>query len=285
MSLTEVCRLTAITLVLLVAVASCNSASAAPAEDGAKLSLIPPLMGVHAEPRVAPPGTPRKIVVAGTWPNGCVPTAAVLGPPQSQPKPTLGVLLIEPQTLVACTTALTPYRLEVDYTPQAAGQLEIHVMTNQAKALGRGTLVTGDAADPRAIYDVAGAFFDPQTSGSGVMIAHDYGRSDVLFGTWQIYEAGTGSPRWFSLQSGRWSADGLAWEGTLYETKAGPTPCPLCPMPAELVIDRGRVRLAFSVNGANGGLDAAFDFLPASGPPQRISNLRRFLPDRLVILE
>ena len=284
MSLTEACRLTAALLVLSVAVASCNAA-ASPPESEPKLSLVPPLMGVHVEPRVAPPGTPRKIVVAGTWPTGCIPTAAVLGPLQSQIKPTLGVLLIEPMTLVACTAALTQYRLEVEYTPQAASQLEIHVMTNLAKALGRGTLVTGDAANPRAIYDVAGAFFDPQTSGSGVMIAHDYGRTDVVFGTWQVYESGTGAPRWFSLQSGRWNAEGLAWEGTLYETRAGPTPCPLCPMPAEQVIDRGRVRLTFSVNGANGGLDAAFDRLPENGAPQRISNLRRFLPERLVILE
>ncbi|APV49671.1 hypothetical protein BWI17_08260 [Betaproteobacteria bacterium GR16-43] len=221
--------------------------------------------------------------MGGLWPTGCVPTGATLGEPAGADRPAIGILLAEPLTFVACTTALTPYKFELEYTPRSTGQLDIVVMTNRASALAHGTLVTGDAADPRSLHDVAGAWYDPQTAGSGLMIAHDYGQSDTLFATWQVYDATSGSPRWFSLQQGRWQPDGLVWLGRLYESKAAPrTPCSLCPLPVEQIVDRGEVRITFSVNGASGGLDAAFDFADPS-PPQRLSNLRRFLPNRIVI--
>lgn len=284
MSLIQSLRSVPVLLCLVVA-STCTSAAPAPTEGGPKLSILPPIAAASVEPRVAPPGTPRRIVISGTWPTGCVPTGAVLHEPVNVHKPAIGVIVSEPMTLVACTAALTPYQLSVSYTPTASGQTEVIVMSSLGKVLAEATIVTGDAANPRALLDAAGAYFDPATAGSGVMIAHDYRRSDQLFATWQIYEQGTGAPRWFSIQQGTWSVDGTAWTGSLYETRGGPAVCALCPMPLEQVIYRGQVRFTFSVNGANGGLDAALDLLPAGGAPQRLSNLRRFLPERLVIFE
>jgi len=276
------CRTASVLLVLGLSVASCQS-RAAVAESEPKLSILPPVAAVVVSPQIAPPGTRRKITVGGMWPTGCVPTGAALGEPMDPVHPAIGILLAEPLTFVACTTALTPYTFELEYTPRSAGQLEIVVMTNRASALARGTLVTGDAADPRSIHDVAGAWYDPQTAGSGVMIAHDYGQSDALFATWQVYDPATGASRWYSLQQGRWQDNGLVWLGRLYESKANPTqPCSLCPLPTEQIVDRGGVRLTFSANGASGGLDATLDFTDPS-PPQRLSTLRRFLPNRIVI--
>lgn len=273
----------ALLLTFALCVASCQTTAAA-AGLGPKLTIAPSLVSVGVTPAVAPPGTLRKIVVSGVWPNGCVPTSATLGPPPPFGRPAIGVLLFEPQTLVACTAALTPYRFEFDYRPPIAGQLDILVMTNLGTALGKGTLVTGSTQDPRAAWDTSGAWYDPQTSGSGLMIAHDFGGSDAVFATWQVYDPATGLARWYTLQEGRWHPNGSVLEATLYETFAAPsTECLTCPRPAQRIVDRGHVRLTFSVNGANGGLDAVLELVPPAGAAQRLANLQRFLPARIVL--
>jgi hypothetical protein len=249
------------------------------------LSLLPPVAAVAAEPAVAPPGTPRKIVVAGLWPNGCIPTHAQLGfPPSWAVSQGLGILLVEPLTFAACTQALTPYRFELDYTPTRAGQIEILVMTSQASPLATGTLVTGDAQSPRALYDVTGAWYDPQSTGSGVQLTHAFGQTDELFATWQVFDPATGLSRWYFLQQGFWQADGLVWKGLLFEAKADPAACTApCPRPLAHVSFLGMAQLTFSASYVHGGLDAALDLLPDGMTPRRVSNLVRFLPHRIVI--
>jgi len=274
-------RLSLVLVMLLTAV--CGQAADAVKP---KLSLLPPLAAVAADPPVAPPGTPRKIVVAGMWPNGCVPTHAQLGfPPSWAVTPGIGILLVEPLTFVACTTALTPFRFELDYTPTEPGQVEILVMTSRASPLATGTLVTGDAQSPKAYYDVSGAWYDPQTTGSGLQITHDFGQSDTVFASWLVFDPATGLSRWYTLQQGLWQADGLAWRGILYEVKADPSGCSApCASPLSHVGFVGVVRLTFSPSFVTGGLDAAMDLVPGDGgPPRRLSNLQRFLPRRIVI--
>lgn len=250
-----------------------------------KLSLLPPIAAVAAVPPVAPPGTPRKIVVAGLWPTACIPTHAQLGlPPSWAVNGGIGILLAEPLSLVACAAALTPYRFELDYTPTTAGQVEMLVVTSLAAPLATGTLVTGDAQSPKAYYDVTGAWYDPQTAGSGLMITHDYGQSDDIFASWAVFDPATGLPHWYSLQQGQWQADGLAWRGILFEVKADPSACTApCPAPLSHVGFVGVVRLTFSPSFVHGGLDAAMDLLPDGAPPRRVSNLVRLLPRRIVI--
>ena len=270
---------------LVVAVALGVSAGSGLAEaSGEKLSIAPPLVSISVNPPVAPPGVARKIVVAGVWPNSCIPTHAQLGiPPSWARDQALGILLAEPLTLQACFSALTPYRFELDYTPSTAGQREIVVLTTLASPLGSGRLITGSAAEPRARYDTSGGWYDPRTDGSGLMIAHDFGQTDRFFATWQVFDVGSGLSRWYTIQEGRWDATGLAWEGRLYESRATVVPCLACPAPAQAPIDRGRVRLEFSVNGANGGLDARMFQLPDGGAPIPLAELQRFLPTPIVL--
>lgn len=268
-------RLTVV-IVLFLAVVSTHAEA---------LSLLPPVAAVAVEPAVAPPGTPRKIVVAGLWPDACVPTHAQLGfPPSWAVTQGLGILLFEPLTFVACATVLTPYRFELDYTPATAGQVEILVMTSRAAPLATGTLVTGDAQSPKAYYDVTGAWFDPQTPGSGLQVIHDFGQTDDIFATWQVFDPATGLSRWYALQQGRWEADGLAWRGLLFEVKADPSTCTApCAIPFAHVAFLGLARLTFSPSYVHGGLDATMDLLPDGVTPRRVSNLTRFFPRRIVI--
>ena len=274
----------AATVILSLAIGvSAGSALAAPAEP--KLTVAPPLVSISVDPPLAAPGVPRRIVVSGIWPNGCIPTQAQLGQPPSWARDqAIGILLAEPLTLQACTSAFRPYRFELDYTPTTAGQREIVVMTTLASPLGSGTIVTGSAAEPRARYDASGAWYDPDRNGSGVMITHDFGKSDRVFATFQLYDS-NGAPRWYSLQEGAWSADGMTWEGSLYESRGFQAECPVCPSVFMSSITRaGVVRLLFSVNGANGGLDAQMRIQTLASPPQVVlSNLQRFLPTPIVL--
>ena len=249
------------------------------------LTLYPPVAAVAAEPPVAAPGVARKLIVAGMWPNGCVPTHAELGfPPSSAVTPGIGIMLAVPQTFAPCTQALTAYRFELDYTPTAPGQVEILVMTNQGSPLATGTLVTGDAGAPKARYDVTGAWFDPESLGSGLQVVHDFGQSDAINATWQVFDPATGLARWYSLQQGGWLADGLVWNGLLFELKADSSPCAApCPRRFAQVAFIGVARLTFAPSFVHGGLDATLDMVPGDGAPRRVSNLTRFLPRRIVI--
>lgn len=252
------------------------------AQAPAKLTPPPPVFMLTVAPLVAAPGVPRTLTMTGYFPDGCVPVSARLVPPViATNRRELGVIMAMPPNFLACTQALTPYRLEFTYTPEVAGQEELVAFTEAGAIAGRGTIVTSAPAAPRAYRDVGGAWSDPVTNGSGMMIAHDFGGTDQLFVTWQIYD-NAGNPRWLTLQQGRWNAEGTTYEGRLYETRSAAPPCPVCAAPVGELIDRGRGRLAFTVNGANGRLAAAFDELPAGAEPRRLGNLQRFLPDRIV---
>jgi hypothetical protein len=255
------------------------------ADVGHKLSLLAPAASVSVDPAVAPPGTPRKIVVAGMWPDACVPTNAQIGfPPSSSASSDIGILLTQPISIFACATVVTPYRFELSYTPAAAGQAEILVMSSRAAPLAIGTLVTGDAQAPKGLYDVTGAWYDPQTTGSGLQVIHDFGQTDGIVATWQVFDPANGASHWYSLQQGSWQADGLAWSGLLYELKADPSGCTApCASPFSHVTFVGVARLTFSASFVHGGLDAAMDLLAGDGTPRRIANLQRFFPHRIVI--
>ncbi|QJR12666.1 hypothetical protein DSM104443_03758 [Usitatibacter rugosus] len=277
-------RLSALFVVFL-SIVSCGSAAAEPAVSKPKLSILPPLAAVAVEPAIAPPGTARKIIVAGMWPNSCVPTGAKLGlPPSYARTQAIGILLSEQQTFQACFSAFAPYRFELDYTPEAVGQVEVLVMTNQASPITSGWMITATAEKPKAFHDVSGTWFDPATAGSGLMISHDYGNNDDVFATWHVYDPATGATRWYWIQQGDWKVNGLVWEGFMFESTATPSSCAApCAMPLSNVIFQGSVRLTFSPSFVHGNLDATMDFTPNNGTQRRASNLQRFIPRRLVI--
>jgi hypothetical protein len=241
---------------------------------------------VSAIPPVAPPGVARRLVVSGIWPTACIPAIAQVaeGPFAFRPRAVV-ILLAELQAPAACAAAPTSFRHEVEFTPESAGQRDILVVTNLAGAVARGTLVTGSALEPRARYDATGTWYDPRTGGSGLMVIHDFGATDRLFATWQVY--GTdGTARWYSVQEGAWSADGLAWNGLLYETKAAEATCELCPVVATAPVRVAFVRLAFSATGQTGGLVAAMNVISSVvSPSVQQFSLVRLLPSRVVTFD
>ena len=249
------------------------------------LSLPAAVASVAAEPAVAAPGVPRRLVVSGMWPTACIPTHAQLGfPPSWEVTRGIGILLAEPLTFAPCAAVLTPYRFELDYTPSAAGQVPIMVMTTQGAPLASGTLVTGDASTPKARYDVGGAWYDPQTSGSGMQIVNDFGASDAIHAAWLVFDPASGRSTWYDIEQGTWQADGLQWSGLVYELKAAPSTCAApCPRPISGAEFIGVARLTFSPSFVHGGLDAALDLVLRDGSSRRASNLVRFLPRRIVI--
>lgn len=269
--------LSAVLLVLVLA-----PAVAASAESEPKLTLLPTAMGIRVEPEVAAPGVPRKITVSGQWPNGCIPTEASLAFNNFYGRPSIGILLSEPLTFVACFSAVRPYSFELTYTPESAGQIEIVAMTNLTKASARATLVTSSAQETHGLFDVTGVYYDPQTLGSGITVTHDHGRTDQVFGTWHTYDPATGTSRWYSLQQGFWSASGTQWTGTLFETEADPSgSCNVvCSVPFARVRFLGVVRLTFGYHITSGGMAAILDLVQGDGSTVRKAQLMRMLPDR-----
>lgn len=63
-------------------------------------------------------------------------------------------------------------------------------------------------------YDANGMWYDSATNGSGIALHHRRTGSDAAFGTWFMYN-NAGEPRWYSLQSASWQADGNVLEGFL----------------------------------------------------------------------
>ena len=57
-------------------------------------------------------------------------------------------------------------------------------------------------------------WYDSATNGSGIALHHRRTGSDAAFGTWFMYN-NAGEPRWYSLQSASWQADGNVLEGFL----------------------------------------------------------------------
>jgi hypothetical protein len=262
----------AITLALAVSLAGAPSAAA---DTGAsKLTPAPYGVFISVNPRTAAPGEERTITVTGFWSSTCGPRAVTLQPPGTSVQFGLGVRIELPPSTQICTADLRPYTYALSHTPREAGQTDIIAVTQEGQPLARSTIVTALRNQPRAVFDVAGAWMDPLFLGSGLMIAHGFGRDDEVFITWQSYDDAR-QARWLTIQEARWTGDGSQLEGNLLQTFGTPTGCLACPPPGAPFIRQGKVRLSFAVNGANGGLEAILDRLLENGQTERISTFRR----------
>jgi hypothetical protein len=233
--------------VLLVAVVllSSNDANAnAPAD--AKLSLPPYSVGVS--PQTADLGVARTITAVGIWPGDCPPTSATVEDDLALGLSTLILRLRVPQTLVACAPVPTSYKLDVTYVPKQRGVLKVFALTQSGEPFGQARLVISASAAPRARVDLTGLWYDPATDGSGLTFIHAYDGSDLVFGTWYLYDTAR-KPRWYTIQATNWKNDGQVMEGKLYETAAKPCggPAVLCPVIPVLdtVKEVGTVRVRF----------------------------------------
>ena len=88
-------------------------------------------------PLTAAANTARRITLFGVWPNGCPPNSAIIVSETPTAPRTLTLRLNELMTLVACTQVLTPFRIELDYTPQTPGVLHINLLQASGRYTAR----------------------------------------------------------------------------------------------------------------------------------------------------
>jgi hypothetical protein len=202
---------------------------AAPAFATSVLPISPPK--VLVAPLIDLPNVPRKIVVSGTWPNGCGPVGVTL---DSRDTSQTGILVIRARfdaTGPICTQVVTSYRFEVDYTPAEAGVLRVVVTSDIGAINGEGNVITAQSGKTHSALDISGVWYDPATNGSGLTFQHDFRGNDVAFGTWYLYDQ-AGGARWYTIQNVVWSADGKGFEAQLLESRSPPVACPSTNCPA-----------------------------------------------------
>ena len=182
-------------------------------------------------PLTAAANTARRITLFGVWPNGCPPNSATIVSETSTAPRTLTLRLNEILTLVACTQVLTPFRIELDYTPQTPGVLHINLLQASSRVAATGMLGVTDASAVDA--NLSGTWFDAPVVGSILMMTHGVVQPTALVGSWSLF-ARDGQPRWNLFHSSRRMASPNVYEADLFEYQSAPNPdCPTaaCPMP------------------------------------------------------
>ena len=223
-----------------------------PAPPPAPQLLVVPLVGVVGERRT--------LSVIGQWPDTCPPVAATLDDTLAAAGKTILIRLRVLPTSVKCPPGVTPYRFEIPYVGREVGAMSVLIFGAVLPLFnnGKGSIVTV-AATPvvsgapavvpnHSAGDIGGAWYDPETSGSGLSFTHAYAGSDAVFGTWFLYGS-DGVPRWFSIQEAKWSVNGTVMEGKLFETGAAVNSCPpniaACPANSISLTSAGRIRATF----------------------------------------
>lgn len=207
-------------------------------------------------PAVAAVGVERRIVVSGQWPNGCPPVALTATLEGSAFTRALPLRLEVPLTLVACTTVITSYQFTTTYTPNTAGDYRVIAYALGGTYINEVAMAVQSTDANRSLYNLAGMWYEPRTSGSGLIFAHNYTGTDAVFGAWFLYDQ-QGLARWYSIQEGRWT-NGTEHIAVLYETVAAPASCSMqvsiCPLPFRTLRRVGTVKITM-----NGRFDAKVD--------------------------
>ena len=205
------------------------------------LFLAPLGASVHAQnvtsgavdvvPLAAAANTVRRISVYGVWPNGCPPVGATIGSETTTAPRTLVIRLTEVLTLIACTQVLTPFRVELDYTPQTPGVVHINVVQASGRTAATGMLGVADSSGVDA--NLSGAWLDAPRVGSLLMITHSALQPATMVGSWNLFSR-DGQPRWYFFHSSRRTTVANIYEAEIHEYQSAPYPeCPIsaCPAP------------------------------------------------------
>jgi len=226
------------------------------------LTLPPFTPIVTVSPLVADVGVPRTITVSASWRDGCVPMNPTLtvGPLPGQNH--VNIRFSQPLTLIACTQAVTPYSATLTYTPTQAGTQRIAVTLTDGRYLGGGQIITQATGKVRASRDLSGVWYSPATNGSGLALYHSQEGSDIMAGTWYVFD-NNGKPYWYLIQNGRWDAPDR-YTGDLVEVTSNPGNCFLLNGCARLMSAATRVgTLRIDVKG----LDTIDVAVGVGGPP------------------
>ncbi|NJR71813.1 MAG: hypothetical protein HC782_01215 [Gammaproteobacteria bacterium] len=225
---------------------------------------------ISVVPAVARVGVERTVTVSGVWPTGCIPTALTPSREAVALTRALPLRLEISQTLVACTQAITSYEYRTTFTPTRAGDIRLIVYTAEGIASNETLMAVQSLDSTQSLYNLTGMWYDPATSGSGIVFVHSYSTTDTVFGAWFIYDQ-KGDARWYSAQEGRWRND-TEWNGVLYETSAAPNGCTpnlsACPQQFKSLRRVGTARV--TMTGRN---EAKLDALAADGSVLFSSNL------------
>jgi len=201
-----------------------------------KLTLAPPTVTVA--PLIANAGVERTITVSGVWPDACPPQDAALVPAMPGDS-TISIRLFQPQTLVACAQVVTGFSTSVSYTPGTPGTQRIVATLNDGRHFATGQLITRSTDKARASTDLTGVWYNAATNGSGLALFHSHASTDVLAGTWYVYDT-AGKPHWFLIQNGFWG-DANIFYGDVVQTNAPAGNCLFLPACARLMQGATRV--------------------------------------------
>jgi hypothetical protein len=149
----------------------------------------------------------------------------------------------------ACTRQIGP---DVYSTPALtlplSGFYQLRIVDEYGTEIGRQTISAKSNTQVFSQFDVAGNWYQPSTSGSGLILTQQRtGGSDALFGVWHAYES-DGSSSWHNLQNAVWRTPTLV-SGTLYRTaggNCGASSCQTLASPATKVEDIGTFEIEFT---------------------------------------
>ena len=234
-----------ITAMKIIASLAFMGAAILPAAPAAAQNLA---ANILVEPALAGPGVARKISISLVL--GCDPTLRIVSGESARKR--ILVVSVDVQTAIFCD-GLTTRTTSISYTPEAEGELRVHVVTERRGVyvgayVGETVIKTRAANSNRSQVDLTGMWYDPATNGSGLTFVHGFTRDDVVLGTWYVYDA-QGAPRWYTIQNVQWQpgTGGLEAEGLLIETSANSVVClpPLigCPVAAAAAVSPARARI------------------------------------------
>lgn len=229
-------------------------------QDSLTLPPFSPIINVS--PLVADVGVPRTITVSASWPDGCPPMNPTLTAGTLPGQTHISIRFTLPLTLVACTQVVTPYSASLTYTPTQAGVQRIAVTLTDGRYLGGGQIITQSAGKVRASRDLSGVWYSPATNGSGLALYHSQEGSDIMAGTWYVFD-NNGKPYWYLIQNGRWDAHDR-YTGDLVEVTSNPGTCFLlngCARLMSAATRIGTVRIDVK------GLDTIDVAIGVGGPP------------------
>jgi hypothetical protein len=193
-SLVQVARIMRRTL-LVVAVIACSQF----AHAGKGLSLEGK---ITITPDLAAAGVERTIKIDGVWSNDCPPTTATLSAnPVDAPSAVLIQLNLVP-TLLPCAQVLTPFSVEVKFTPPKPGVLPVIASVSDGRFVADARLAVTVPGDPSALINVSGSWFELPNPASILVLDHSVRSNDAVVGSWNLFDA-AGKPRWLLIHSSR----------------------------------------------------------------------------------
>lgn len=192
---------------------------------GLALSLGATELKIVPENPAAPlrAGSELRLKLVGTWRDACLP--GVLGWTGTGNR---RLLKLSGDPGQFCAQVLTDFELELPpLTVDEGQQLRVAVIDASEQWISEHTLALqpppGNGARVGS-FDVNGAWFVPERSGSGLLLNHERGlESERIFGAWFNFDM-DGSPRWYLLDGASWTTP-TRLEGTAYLAAATPYAC------------------------------------------------------------